>query len=662
MDMLTTRRSLIKGVALGAAALGMPALGVAQAAFEPGVYSASEEGVGKVTVTLTVDDAGIAEAVVDVSGETPFVGGLVGEALRTQLLDSADGTIDGVAGATITSWAVSAAARKCLLQAAGEPVGEVPEWDDSCDSDWLGHEPQIDESLVTETWETSILIVGAGNAGLAAGAYAADNGLDYRIIERNPMKGDTRLYYGAVDTSAAQAAGAEPVDRKRLLNEISRYASGKCNQAVVKVWVDESAQMHEFVNALMTAEPYNLSCMFTAGESSRWPEAEHVTDYMFPEIEHTFGGWSGEPKRNDIFSDFIEGHGGHIDYCCQLVKLEKEQGRVVGAIAQDRNDGHFIRINASRGVLLACGGYAANPRMMEALDPLAVSVTDMNGNFPGQRGMGIRAALWAGATLDKDPAPMLFDRGLVANGIDCGYIKNPSAYCGKEFPGFITNSVNIGQYKPGSQPFLKVNRNGGRFANESCPYNDINYAAAFQPGGVYAMVHDADFFEDAVRFHTIACSASVQRGTYFEDVLNNQVEAGLIQKADTIEELADKLGFEGEAKEHFLATVERQNENYDNQDDPDFGKMAPRLSQIRTPPFYGGWLGASILTTLQGITINEHMQALDVNRAPIEGLYVAGDNSGSFFADNYPSLMSGVACGRTLTFGIKAVKEMGGIC
>ena len=143
--------------------------------------------------------------------------------------------------------------------------------------------------------------------------------------------------------------------------------------------------------------------------------------------------------------------------------------------------------------------------------------------------------------------------------------------------------------------------------------------------------------------------------------MNNQVEAGLIQKADTIEELADKLGFEGEAKEHFLATVERQNENFDNQADPAFGKMAPRLSQIRTPPFYGGWLGASILTTLQGVTINEHMQALDANRAPIEGLYVAGDNSGSVFADNYPSLMSGVACGRTLTFGIKAVKEMGGI-
>lgn len=44
----------------------------------------------------------------------------------------------------------------------------------------------------------------------------------------------------------------------------------------------------------------------------------------------------------------------------------------------------------------------------------------------------------------------------------------------------------------------------------------------------------------------------------------------------------------------------------------------------------------------------------------IEGLYVTGDASGSFFANNYPCLMQGIACGRTLTFGIKAVKVMFG--
>ena len=664
-QMTTTRRSFIAGVAAsaGTVALASAASSRANASdLASGTYTATEQGVGTVTVTLTIDGGVVTDATVDVSGETAFVGGLTSAFLQAQVLDSADGTIDGVAGATVTSWAVQNATKKCLAQASGNPMPETL-WEDTATSeDWLGSEPVVDEAAISETWDTDILIVGAGNGGLIAAAYAAANDLNFRIIERNPMRGDTRHYFGAVDTSAAVEAGIEPLDRKQLLGEISRYANGKCNQSVVNVWINESAATHAFVDELLTAEPYNLSCLFTSGEAARWPEAASVTDYLFPEIEHTYGGWNGEPTRNEVCEAYIEARGNHVDYCTSLVKLEKNaEGRVTGAIAEDRTNGSFIRINATQGVLLACGGYAANPFMMNALDPLAVSVTTMAGNFPGQRGMGIRAALWAGATLDKEAAPMLFDRGLVANNVNAGYVENPQAFGGLEFPGFITNSVNIGQYKPGSQPFLKVNRNGERFTNESCPYNDMNYAASYQPGGVYAMVHDANFFEDAVRFHTIACSASVQRGTYFEDVLNNQVEAGLIQKADTLEELADKLGFEGEAKENFLTTCERYNELYDIQEDPDFGKMAPRLSEMRTAPFYGGWLGASILTTLQGITINDKMQALDANREPIQGLYVAGDNSGSFFANNYPCLMSGIACGRTLTESIKAIKVMGGL-
>ena len=126
-------------------------------------------------------------------------------------------------------------------------------------------------------------------------------------------------------------------------------------------------------------------------------------------------------------------------------------------------------------------------------------------------------------------------------------------------------------------------------------------------------------------------------------------------------ELSDKMGFTGAAKDTFLATVERYNELYDKQNDEDFGKPAYRLSAIRTAPFYGCWLGASLLTTEQGIAINEKGQALDNNNQPMEGLYITGDMSGSFFANNYPCLMAGVAMGRTLTFAMKAVKQMAGL-
>ena len=67
------------------------------------------------------------------------------------------------------------------------------------------------------------------------------------------------------------------------------------------------------------------------------------------------------------------------------------------------------------------------------------------------------------------------------------------------------------------------------------------------------------------------------------------------------------------------------------------------------------------LTTEPGIAINEKGQALDTNNQPMEGLYITGDMSGSFFANNYPCLMAGVAMGRTLTFAMKAVKQMAGL-
>ena len=107
---------------------------------------------------------------------------------------------------------------------------------------------------------------------------------------------------------------------------------------------------------------------------------------------------------------------------------------------------------------------------------------------------------------------MLFDRGIVAPGVDGGYVASDSAFGGKAFPGPIR------QYNPGTQPFLKVNRNGERFANESSPYNDIVYAAAHQPGRVYAQICDANILEDAKRFHTIGCSAQTRNGgeKYFQ--------------------------------------------------------------------------------------------------------------------------------------------------
>ena len=628
----------------------------------PGTYEGTAEGISStVKVTMTFSDSAVTDVVVDTSGETASFGAAAADELREQLMAASSAEIDGVSGSTITSDAVMKAAKSCYAQAKGEAVVSSVQLPTGDANDWLGKEPDIDETAITETVDTDILIVGAGNGGMFAAAYAAANGLNFRVIEQNANVQDTRHWYGAIDSAAAKEAGEKPADRAKLLSEISRYASGKCDQRVVKTWINESAAMHDFMRSILE-DKYGWVCDFTSGSEAAWPaeNAEHNTDYLYPVQEHNYmasESASGLP-RNELLLQYIQELGYDVDFKTSLAKLEKNsEGRITGIIAQSTEDDHFIRYNANKGVLLACGGFPGNPYMMEQLDPLGTSVTTACSYSPADKGYGIRAAVWAGANLDKEAAPMLFDRGVVAPGVDGGYVDSDSAFGGKAFPG------KIRQYNPGTQPFLKVNRNGERFANESCPYNDIVYAAAHQPGRVYAQICDANILEDAKRFHTIGCSAQTRNGgeKYIQGKMDEAIEAGALFKCDTLDELADKMGFTGAAKDTFLATVERYNELYDKQNDEDFGKPAYRLSAIRTAPFYGCWLGASLLTTEQGIAINEKGQALDNNNQPMEGLYITGDMSGSFFANNYPCLMAGVAMGRTLTFAMKAVKQMAGL-
>ena len=453
----------MSGVTAGAlaacnAASSSTAASGATGTYIPGTYEGTAEGISStVKVTMTFSDSAVTDVVVDTSGETASYGAAAADQLREQLMAAGSAEIDGVSGSTITSDAVMKAAKSCYAQAKGEATVTSVQLPTGDENDWLGKEPDIDEAAITETVDTDILIVGAGNGGIFAAAYAAANGLNFRIIEQNGNVQDTRHWYGAIDSAAAKEAGEKPADRAKLLSEISRYASGKCDQRVVKTWINESAAMHDFMRSILE-DKYGWTCDFTSGAEAAWPaeNAEHNTDYLFPVQEHNYmasESASGKP-RNELLLDYIRELGYDVDFKTSLAKLEKDStGRITGIIAQSTEDDHFIRYNANKGVLLACGGFPGNPYMMEQLDPLGTSVTTACSYSPADKGYGIRAAVWAGANLDKEAAPMLFDRGIVAPGVDGGYVASDSAFGGKAFPGPIR------QYNPGTQPFLKVTRN-----------------------------------------------------------------------------------------------------------------------------------------------------------------------------------------------------------
>ncbi|MCI8401015.1 MAG: FAD-binding protein [Lachnospiraceae bacterium] len=620
----------------------------------PGTYSATAQGIGTVMVTMTFDEENITDVTLDVSGETAGAnyGQAAAEPLREALMTAQSAEIDGVAGATLTSNAVKQAAAKCIAQAKGEiPVEALPTpgGETETAAGWLGTEPEVAEADIAETWDTGILIIGAGNGGMCAAAYAAKKGLSFRVIEKGTAPARVRGWYGAIDSEDAAAANEPPVDRAALRNELKRYSSGKCNLRIWNTWINESAAMHKFIKDCYAQYLPDAKVEVTAGTEAVWPEAQ---GFYFPVCEHFWG--FGEVDRQTIFRKIVEEEAGvAIDFQTALVKLEKNGDRVTGAIAQNLESGAYIRINASQGVLLAAGGYPHNSAMMEQLDPMGTAVTTSNVSWPTDTGDGIKAAKWIGAAMQAEAAPMLFDRGIVPPGMDAGYqtLSNGD----KAFP------ATEGQFNLGSQPFLKVNRHGLRFTNESGTYDMMPYAAYNQPGHVYASIFDANMPEDVQRFHTLGCSAGTRKNPQGQlDAFEKQIEKGNAFKADTLEELADLMGFSGVSKENFLATCARYNELFDKQDDEDFGKPAYRLSALKTAPFYGFWMGACILTTEQGILCNENAQVIDEAGEPIEGLFVCGDNAGGFFVDNYPCLMPGVAMGRNMTFAIKAIKIASG--
>ena len=132
---------------------------------------------------------------------------------------------------------------------------------------------------------------------------------------------------------------------------------------------------------------------------------------------------------------------------------------------------------------------------------------------------------------------------------------------------------------------------------------------------------------------------------------------GTVFGANTLEELAALLGYEGEAAEEFLKSVERYNELCKSADgDIDFGKDAAYMVPIETPPFYGGKGQLShssnpAMVTLSGLVTDETQNVLTTDWKPIKGLYAAGNCLGGRYGFGYSTPMAGNSVGMAMTHG-----------
>ena len=509
---------------------------------------------------------------------------------------------------------------------------------------WLGSAPEIDESLITETLDTEVVVVGCRTGGLPAIISAAENGAKVLGIEQMSAIAAPREDLGAVDSRYQLETNKEfpqfAIDKMEIMEDIVRYANGFVNYDLVKLWVDESGAMIDWIGDIVERN----------GEFKMWHEGSIGTADSGARDKAWATGHSPEKLTEDknvnfgtCLRDYAIELGAEFRYDTMLVKCEQDaSGRVTGVICQDGNDLHYIRVNASKGVILATGGYVANTEMVEARQAwnnrLKINVP-VGGSCTGD---GIKAAMWCGASIDPLGCAVTFNRA-----------------CCK--PDEVAGSDLIGKwFWFGEQPFLKVNLNGKRFCNESGPYDYMLHSAYMQPYHTYVDIWDDDYVAQVEQLNEVGCcrlypfdngAPSNMPISLMGTKIDELIEAGYVQKADTMEELAEKLNIPVDAT---VETWERYNMFAEQGKDEDYNKEPYRLTQLNHPPYYGVRTGAWFLATIDGVSINTDMHAIDEAGNQIEGLFMVGNDSGGFFSVSYPNLMTGLAAGRTMTFGRRA--------
>lgn len=506
---------------------------------------------------------------------------------------------------------------------------------------WLGEPPEVDEDEITETVDVDVVVVGCGTAGLPAIISAAEAGARVLGIESQSAIGNVREDLGAIDSKLQQETEKEfpqfHIDKMEAMEDIVRYANGFVNYDLVKLWADKSGAMIDWLTELIEAEgKYKMWHEGSIGTESDARDKAYATGHspqaLVDDEDLDFGVYLGQ---------IAEQKGATIRYNTTFLKCEQNKlGRVTGIICRSDEDQHYLRVNAKGGVILATGGYGNNTAMMEARQPynqrIRINVPGSGGNPSGD---GIRAAMWCGATIDPTGAAVTFNRACV----------KPDEYAGSGTKGRF--------FWFGEQPFLKLNLNGKRFCNESGPYDYCLHSAYMQPHHMYVDIWDSDYVDKVKQIDEVGCcrlypfdngAPSNMPITLMATFFESLEEDGYLQKADTIEELAEKLNIPVDATK---ASFDRYNKFAEAGEDEDYNKEPYRLIKLDKPPYYGMRTGAWFLATIDGCPIDTDMHPVNEAGEPVDGLYVCGNDSGGFFSVSYPNLFTGLAAGRSMTFG-----------
>ena len=641
-----------------------------EAIYTPGTYTGTATGIGEVKVTMTFSETAITDVVIDASNETESIGGVAAPTLKDALMAAQSTEIDNISGATITTNAVKKAAASCIEQAMGVHTAGGDTAASSSDEDWLGTEPEIDESKVAKTVDVDVAVVGCGIAGVAACRSVAEDGGLVAAFEKADGPQCRSGEYAVINGKVQAKWGRDTWTREQIDDIIDSHmveSTYRCKRSIMSKWA------HNIGDAFDWWVEANPDLYYAETTRSAIPDESadnFIIPIFYPLPEHY--DWKQErfpcyPTSVEFKPDqhvTVEANmqkaidTGNVQtfYGCFVEKLIMDNGRCVGLYARDAATGEYIKCNASKGVILSTGDYSQNTKMLKHFCPEVIenniqclfTNVDVEGNFTNQ-GDGIQLGMWAGAQVQQSHAPMIHHMGGGADLAGVGVMGNAG--------------------------FLNLDLNGKRFMNEDLPGQQLENQIELQKNRESWQIFDSNWPQQLPYMpaaHGGACYyedyASEDEGPKNNTTYRNykspyQLEAavadGRAVKADTLEELVAKIyPDDTAAQQTALDSIQRYNELAKAGYDEDFHKPASRMWAVENGPFYADkFTTALLLVCIGGLESDEDCHTFDADRNVIPGLYVAGNIQGNRFATEYPIGLKGVSHSMAMYYGYVAGKN-----
>lgn len=479
-----------------------------------------------------------------------------------------------------------------------------------------------------KNYETDVIVVAAGLSGLAACISAAENGAEVLAFEKAATTG------GAANMGMGPLGIGSDIQKMQMVEitpgEIFRkhmfFTHYKVDARLVRDYYFRSGETIGWLQD-MGVEFAGARRAFSAPEATRpYSDGEFTWHVVKPE-----GGGEPGPRSASAMIHKMTERANELSvkflFETPVYEIIVEDGRAVGVRAKD-NNGEEVEARAKAGVILATGGFGANPKMIKEETGYEFGKTIFNFAIPGMTGDGLRMAWAAGA--GKTPCNM-----------ELMY----------QLPDNMNHFILDGAFR---QPCLWVNRNGERFMPEDEIANTTftGNAISMLPGKVAFSIFDSRLLKKYKKKgpDIVSHVHPFDLFDHFDEQWNEDLANGYepITQADTLEELAGKAGID---KEGFLAQVEEYNGMCEEGFDEIFEKDRKYMEKIEKGPFYCCKEYVGAYGSLGGILINHKMEVMNPDYKVIPGLYAVGTDACNIYGDSYTYTLPGNTMGFCLNSG-----------